>query len=123
MQTDPTRMCELLVGLPEVNVLAVVDEAEEMLRVHVETRVARTGCERCGVVARVKERPVVELVDVPCFGRPTRLVWHKRRWSCLEETCSTGSWTEENLSIGAARMAMSDRAGRWVTEQVGTHGA
>ena len=64
-------------GLPEMNVLAVVDVVDEMLRVHVETRVARTGCERCGVVARVKERPRVELVDLPCFGRPTRLVWHK----------------------------------------------
>jgi transposase len=73
------------------------------------------------VVARVKERPVVELVDLPCFGRSTRLVWHKRRWSCLEVTCSTGSWTEENARIGAARMAMSDRAGRWVTEQVGRY--
>jgi transposase len=114
-------MCELLVGLPEMNVLGVVDAVGEMLRVHVETRVARTGCERCGVIARVKERPVVELVDLPCFGRPTRLVWHKRRWSCLEETCSTGSWTEEDVRIGAARMAMSDRAGRWVTEQVGRY--
>jgi transposase len=104
-----------------MNVLAVVDEVGEMLRVHVEARLARTGCERCGVVARVKERPVVELVDVPCFGRSTRLVWHKRRWSCLEETCATGSWTEENRRIGAARMAMSDRAGRWVTEQVGRY--
>jgi transposase len=64
---------------------------------------------------------VVELVDLPCFGRPTRLVWHKRRWSCLEETCSKASWTEEDIRVGAARMAMSDRAGRWVTEQVGRH--
>jgi len=114
-------MCELLVGLPDMNVLGVVDEVDEMLEVHVETRVDRTGCGRCGVVARVKERPVVVLVDLPCFGRPTRLVWHKRRWSCLEESCPTGSWTEENPCIGAVRMAMSDRAGRWVTEQVGRY--
>ena len=114
-------MCELLVGLPDMNVLGVVDEVDEMLEVHVETRVDRTGCGRCGVVARVKERPVVVLVDLPCFGRPTRLVWHKRRWSCLEESCPTGSWTEENPCIGAARMTMSDRAGRWVTEQVGRY--
>ena len=89
-----------------MNVLGVVNEVGEMLRVHVETRVARTGCGRSGVVARVKERPVVELVDLPCFGPSTRPVWHKRRWSCLEETCSTGSWTEDNVRIGAARMAM-----------------
>jgi hypothetical protein len=31
-------MCELLVGLPDVNALAVVDVAVEPLRVHVETR-------------------------------------------------------------------------------------
>ena len=66
-------MCELLVGLPEMNVLGVVDVVDEMLRVHVETRVARAGCGSCGVIARVKERPVVELVDLPSFGRPSRV--------------------------------------------------
>ena len=64
-------MCELLVGLPDINVLGVVDEVDEVLQVHVETRVDRSGCGRCGVVARVKERPVVVLVDLPCFRRPT----------------------------------------------------
>jgi hypothetical protein len=72
-------MCELLVGLPDMNVLGVVDEVDEMLQVHVETRVDRTGCGRCGVVAGVKDRPVVELVDLPCFGRAVRLEWHKYR--------------------------------------------
>jgi hypothetical protein len=68
-------MCEPLLGLPELIVHGVADMVGEMLRVHVETRVSRTGCGRCGVVARVKERPVLELVDLPSFGRPTRLVW------------------------------------------------
>jgi hypothetical protein len=75
----------------------------------------------CGVIAQVKDRPVIELVDLPSFGRPTRLVWHKRRWSCLEEPCPAKTWTEVDVRIGAARMALSDRAGRWVTEQVGRH--
>ena len=30
-----------------------------------------------------------------------------------------GSWTEEDPRIGAPRLMMTDRAGRWVTEQVG----
>ncbi len=115
-------MCELLVGLPEINVLGVADEAGDVLRVHIETRVVRTGCSDCGVVARVKGRPVVELVDLPAFGRKTRLVWHKRRWSCLEASCPKGSWTEKEARIGAPRLALSDRAGRWVTEQVGRRG-
>ena len=29
MESDPTRLCELLVGLPAVNVLGVDDEGDE----------------------------------------------------------------------------------------------
>ncbi len=46
--TDPTRMCELLVGLPAVRVLGVVDEPDGPLRVHVETAGERPACQRCG---------------------------------------------------------------------------
>ena len=61
-------MCELLVGLPAVNVLGIDDVAGEALRVHIECRVERPGCTGCGVFAQVKDRPVVVLVDLPCFG-------------------------------------------------------
>jgi hypothetical protein len=70
----------------------------------------------------IKDRSSVELADLPCFGRPARLVWHKRRWSCPTAGCPTGSWTEDVPAIAASRLAMTDRAGRWVTEQVGRHG-
>jgi transposase len=80
--TDPTRMCELLVGLPEVTVLGLDDEVGAPLSIHVETRARRPGCSECGVLARVKDRPVVTLVDLAAFGRPTRLAWHKFRWHC-----------------------------------------
>ena len=121
MVTDPTRMCELLVGLPEVTVLGLDDEVGAPLSIHVETRARRPGCSECGVLARVKDRPVVTLVDLAAFGRPTRLVWNKFRWHCPELTCTGGSWTEDEPSIAAKRLMLSDRAGRWVTEQVGRH--
>ena len=70
----------------------------------------------------IKDRPSVELVDLPCFGRPARLVWRKRRWSCPDAVCAMRSWTEELREIAAPRLVMTDRAGRWVTEQVGRHG-
>ena len=113
-------MCALLVGLPDVNVLGV--ELNVPIRVHVETGGDRPVCRECGATARVKDRPVVELVDLSCFGRATRLVWHKRRWCCANEACSTGSWTEDAAEIAAARLTLTDRAGRWVTEQVGRRG-
>lgn len=69
-----------------------------------------------------KDRAAVELVDLACFGRRTRLVWRKRRWACPNPLCSTGSFTEAAPAIAAARLVMTDRAGRWVTEQVGRWG-
>lgn len=122
MESNPIRMCELLVGLPDVNVLGVDDVAGEPLRVHIETRGSRPVCPTCGGRVLSKDRPPVELVDLAAFGRPTRLVWHKHRWSCPDPDCGRGSWTAQDPRIAAPRLGMSDRAGRWVTRQVGKHG-
>ena len=56
METDPTAVCELLVGLGDVNVLGVdaVDQ-DEPIRIHVETRRQRPECERCHALAVVKD--------------------------------------------------------------------
>ena len=119
MEVDATRALELVVGLPDVVVLGVEDVIDGELRVHVECRSAQAFCESCGIAARLKERPVIALVDLPCFGRRTRLLWRKRRFACPDEECPRASWTEEDARIASPRMAMTDRAGRWVTEQVG----
>jgi len=113
------RMCELLVGLPDVRILGVHGKANDVLRIYVESRGERPGCTNCGVLAQLKDRSAVELVDLPCLGRATRLVWHKCRWKCAEASCPVGSWTEEDARIAAPRMVLSDRAARWVTLQVG----
>jgi transposase len=115
-------MCELLVGLPAVNVLGVDDELGGVVMVHVESGTEQPGCPACGTPAWVKDRPAVVLVDLPCFGRPARLVWHKHRLRCPDDDCAVGSWTGEDPRIAPARGAMTDRAGRWVCEQVGRLG-
>ena len=122
MEFNPTRMCELLVGLPEVEVRGVLDEPGVPLRVHVESRADQRWCKACGVRGRLKDWASVELVDLPCFGRPTRLVWHKQRWRCAEPACPAGSWTVVDPRIAWPRAALTDRAGRWATVQVGRGG-
>ena len=83
MEQDPTRICELLVGLGDVNVVGVDDEATEPLVVHIQTRTrSRPVCSGCGGLVRSKDIRPVRLVDLPVFGRPVRLVWHKHRWFC-----------------------------------------
>ena len=123
METNPIRICELLVGLADVNVLGVEEaDPDGPLRVHVETRGPRPRCPRCAGGVGVKDRPTVELVDLPVFGRLARLAWRKHRWECVDESCPIKTWTGEDRRIAPARLALTDRAGRWVTIQVGRCG-
>ncbi len=122
MESDPSRMCELLVGLPDVKVLAVEEVLGETLVVHVEQAGDRSWCHRCGGRSRVKDRAQVVLADLACFGRRARLVWHKFRLCCGDGDCEMGSWTWEDPRIAHSRQAMTDRAGRWATVQVGMLG-
>src|SRR5664280_428274 len=78
VEQDPARICEILIGLPEVNLLGV-DDSRPVLEIHVECQMSRPGCPGCGVRAHLKDQRIVTLVDLPCFGKCTRLIWHKRR--------------------------------------------
>ena len=71
LETNPIRVCELLVGLPDVNVLGVEDLAGGPIRVHVECRTPRPGCRECRTVPVVKDRPAVELVDLARVRAPS----------------------------------------------------
>ncbi len=118
LECDPVRMCEILVGLPDVDVIGL-DAHTHVLEIHVECRRTKTSCPSCGVVAHLKDQRPVRFVDLPVAGRPMALVWHKRRFRCPDGDCPMGSWTEEDERIASSRMAITTRAGRWVTEQVG----
>ncbi len=107
METDPTRMCELLVGLPDVN---GVGDWPGWLRIAITTRAARPVCPRCGGVVHRHGRVDVVLVDLPVFGRPARLVWSKQRWKCPTPECDVGTWGEVDERIAPARAAITDRA-------------
>src|SRR3989304_10002542 len=83
---------------------------------------ADRACPQCATPGWVKGRPVGELVDLAVFGHPVRLAWRKHRFWCPDPECGHGSWTVEDPRIGARRLSMTDRAGRWVTFQVGRLG-
>ncbi len=116
METDPTRMCALLVGLPDVTIVGV-GEWPRWLRVVVTAECERPSC--CGRAAWCHGIRDVVLVDLPVFGRPTRLVWRKQRWRC--STCRR-SWTGQKPEIASSRCQLTTRAAKWATLQVGRHG-
>ena len=121
MEFNHTRICELLVGLPEVHVIGGEEQPGGGLVVLIESVLPEGLVCGCGSLLSVKERPVVRLVDLPAFGRPTRLWWRKHRLVCRAK-CGLPSrmWTDDR--IAHARQAMTTRAGRWATVQVGRNG-
>src|SRR5271155_3934826 len=114
---DATGLAEALLGLDGFGVLAVEETPSEVV-VTVETVVDFVGCPTCGVRAEAKDRIRVDIRDLPCFGRPARLVWMKRRWRCTDPDCAAKTWTEGTEHV-APRAVLTLRAGAEATRQVG----
>ena len=78
----------MIVGLGDVEVLGVDDapgaplgvhiRSGAPLGVHIRSGAPRPACGGCGGSVWSKGAAVVKLVDLPAFGRPVRLVWHRR---------------------------------------------
>ena len=80
---DDSGLAEAMLGLVGVRVIAV-READGEVTIEVETIEALVWCERCGCRAESQDRMWVDVRDLECFGRPTRLRVWKRRWRCRE---------------------------------------
>ena len=112
-------MCELLVGLDDVEIVGVEDRKGQPLRVHIRSRASRPACGGCGGPVWSKGVQPTELVDMPAFGRAVRLVWHKRRWRCPHGSCEVGSFTEQDTQIAPPRALLTTRAAKWATRRAG----
>ena len=113
-------MCELLVGVGEVDLVGINEWGEGApLEVMIRSRKARPTCEACGGPVWSKGYRSVVLVDLPAFGRPVRLRWRKRRWTCPNTDCALRSFIEQDPGIGAVRALLTSRAARWATVGVG----
>jgi transposase len=110
-------LAEKMLGLPDLVVLSVQDVPGEVV-LHVETLRKRVYCPSCRRRAQAHDRIEVHLRDQHCFGRPSRLVVHKKRWRCRTARCIKKTWTERIGGI-AERQVLTQRAGAEVTRQVG----
>ena len=115
--------CDLLVGLDALHVVGVERDDGDGLLVTVESAPEPAGCPVCGVIAHSHGRRVVELVDIPCFGRPARIRWLKRRWTCPAPTCPAptcpvGTFTEQDERLAKPRALLTTRACWWAVRQL-----
>lgn len=109
--------CDLLVGLDGFHVIEVVEHPGRM-QVVVESAPEPMGCRACGVIVGSHGRRDVVLVDVPCFGRPVRLVWRKRTWRCAEVECTGKAFTEQHADLARPRALLTTRACWWAIGQL-----
>ena len=117
---DAIGLAEALLGLDGFRVLEVTETPAEVV-ITVETTTEIVGCMTCGVRAQAQDRLRVDIRDLPCCGRPARLVWMKRRWRCADADCAAKTWTEVSDHI-APRAVITLRAGMECTRQVGELG-
>lgn len=113
---DGTGLAEALLGLDGFRVLEVSETPDE-LTVVVETLLVVVGCSRCGSRAVAHEGMRVDVRDLPCFGRPARLVWRKRRWR-PEPACEAKTWTETS-DVVDRQAVITGGAGAEACRQVG----
>ena len=114
---DAIGLAEALLGLDGFRVLAVEEAVSEVI-IRVETMGGLVGCPGCGAVAVVHDRTLVEVRDLPVFGRPARLMWRKRRYRCRESLCEVRTWTETS-PLFSSRCVLTRRAGWEACRQVG----
>ncbi|HET6918648.1 MAG TPA: ISL3 family transposase [Jiangellaceae bacterium] len=117
--SDGTGLAEALVGLGGFRVLEVTELEAEVV-IDIETTAELSGCGECGVRAEAQDRMAIEIRDLACFGRAARLVWHKRRWRCVDPDCEARTWTETSPHI-SARTVLTRRAGWEACRQVGAN--
>ena len=115
--SDGTGLAEVLLGLPGFRVLEVSETVTELV-ITIETTADCVGCDGCGIRAQSQDRVRVAIRDLPCFGRPARLVWVKRRWRCREPLCERRTWTETSEHLDA-QVVLTRRAGTEACRQVG----
>jgi len=112
-------LAEALLGLDGFRVLAVTEDAGEVI-IRIETTTDVTSCGGCGHRAESQDRVDRHIRDLACFGRPSRLVWAKRRWRCRHMGCAAKTWTEASSAV-SPRTVLTRRAGSEMCRQVGAN--
>jgi len=109
-----------LVGMPEF-VVGVQELIDGEWWLYVETRVDVVGCAACGTRAVGHGRSRTAVRDLPVAGRPTVLVWCKRRWRCPDPDCEVRTWLE-TIDAVAPRASLTKRARARLAEMVNVEG-
>lgn len=101
---DPTSR---LFGMSDYRVLEVTNESDpagevQSVKVVIESVFTEEGCPACGAIsARIKQRRLRRIRDLPSGGRPIQVWLHGRRFVCAATGCKRKSFTQSSRHIPA----------------------
>ena len=114
MEPDAMRV---RLHLRRIRVVAVVVDLIERLVVEIADVRRVVRCPDCGFkTARVHDQRRLRIRDLPTQGRPTTLVWVRRRFFCGE--CSERSWEDHPEIIVGRRTHVTRRLARQLVRDV-----
>lgn len=98
--------------LRSMRVLEVVEDLPERLVVAIAAVSGVIRCSACGFkTASVHATRKVKVADLPVSGRPTTLVWHRRRFrckSCRTTTTESHPFVADHMTTRLARAVVRD---------------
>ena len=96
-----SKATSVLFGIEdEFDVVSVDRTGPGQVKMLIQMRDREAPCPACGVLsARVKDRPVRKITDLPASGQQVELWWHQRRLVCAESLCDRGSFTQTTSAI------------------------
>lgn len=96
MRADAISLC---LGLEGFTVLDTIED-EDQVEVVIELTSEAGVCPGCACISTVvHERAEVRMRDVPLQGKPTYLVWRKRRFRCEQAECERGTFSDEHAEV------------------------
>src|SRR5215212_7620986 len=117
--TSMSKATSVLFGIEdEFDVVSVERLHPGQVQIIIEMRSTVAPCPACGVLtARVKDRPVRRVRDLPASGQQTQLWWRKRRLVCVEVLCPRRSFTQTSDAI-RPRSRVTERLRDWVARAI-----
>ena len=126
--------CDLLVGLEGFHLMSVA-RTPDALVLDVESCNQLAGCPGCGVIAQGHGRVVVEVIDAPWAGIPTRFRWHNTAMDVprtrlpdgdipgaqREGVCSPGAFGCAGDPLGDPTVALRGSHHRRIGSTTGNH--
>lgn len=116
--TNPTTTLHHLLSLKDIQFAEYIpDHGTHIVTVIHDLTFELRQCPDCKTLGQRHGWRSIDLIDLPCMGRPLVIRWRKQRLRCTNPDCAT-TWTIQDARIASKRCRTTTRAAKWCVEQI-----